>query len=521
MTYTVTFTNGNIYTTLGPGVVDSKLGGTPGGISIFGPSTVGYGQYVANNFVRLIENSASATPPTYPVAGQLWWDTATHVLSYFDGNKFKPCSSSQLGPTAPVSPLDGDQWWNTDTNQLNVYNGTAWMVVGPSYTKGQGVSGIVNTYVSDTSSKQHLVSELLLNGNVVAVISDDNSFPLASSISGLTTIQPGINLISSAIMNGVSFDSQRLSGLTWSAPAPIGIATPNTAAFTSVSASSATLSGISVASGNIVATTAMTVGSGNATITSNAANGTITVSNDPTTSSSVVTKNYSDTRDAAILAAANAYTNANVAALLGPSSTITTIGALSNAINNDPTYFNNVNVAIGFKANSYNPTFTGNVLLAGSLLPTANVASDIGSQTNNFNNVYAAAFVSQYADLAEKYEADNLYAPGTVVVFGGNKEITASSTYCDSRIAGVASTRPAYTMNDESSGLAIALTGKVPCKIIGPVKKGDILVNSSIAGVATVLASASQWVPGCTIGKSLVDDSNASLREVMIVVGRF
>lgn len=524
MTYTVTFTNGNVYTTLGPGVIDSKLGGSPGGISIFGPSTVGYGQYVANNFVRLLENSASSSPPTYPIAGQLWWDTATFVLSYFDGNKFKPCSSSELGPTPPTSPLDGDQWWNTTTNQLNVYNGASWMVVGPGYTKGQGISGVNNTYVTDVSSQQHLVSELTLNGNVVAIVSSDNAFSLATNISGITTVEPGINLISNALLNGVSFNSQRLLGSTWSSPLSIGNVTPNSGSFTTLSATAQTIGNVLISAGTISAPTTLTLGTGNATISTNSVNGTIVVSNDPTPAipKSVVTVGYSSAQDAATLASAKTYTDANVSALLGsPYPSVSNISALSSAINNDPLFFNNVYVAIGFKANANNPQLTGNVSVAGSIIPTGNVTSDIGSTTNNFNNVYAAGFISSYADLAEKYEADNLYSAGTVVVFGGDKEITVSSTYCDSRVAGVVSTMPAYTMNEDSNGLAIALTGKVLCKVVGPVKKGDILVNSTIDGVATALTLPSQWIPGCVIGKSLENDSNINLREITIVVGRF
>ena len=153
-------------------------------------------------------------------------------------------------------------------------------------------------------------------------------------------------------------------------------------------------------------------------------------------------------------------------------------------------------------------------------MPTANIASDIGSAAYNFRHIYSQAISSTFADLAEKYEADGLYTPGTVVVFGGDKEVTVSSEYCDSRIAGVVSTNPAYTMNNESGGLAIALTGKVPCKVIGAVKKGDILVNSSFAGIATTLMTG-HWVPGCVIGKSLENNSNTELREILISVGRF
>jgi hypothetical protein len=76
-------------------------------------------------------------------------------------------------------------------------------------------------------------------------------------------------------------------------------------------------------------------------------------------------------------------------------------------------------------------------------------------------------------------------------------------------------------MNDICSGTAVALTGMVPCKVIGPVKKGDIIVNSSIEGTGTRLLHNADWQPGCVIGKSLEDDNNTGIRIILVVVGRF
>ena len=114
----------------------------------------------------------------------------------------------------------------------------------------------------------------------------------------------------------------------------------------------------------------------------------------------------------------------------------------------------------------------------------SNGVGNIGSASNRFNTVFAIATSAQYADLAENYESDADYVPGTVVIFGGDKEITVTTTSADERVAGVISTNPAYLMNAATPGLAVALRGRVPVKVIGSVTKGDSLVTSSVAGYA-------------------------------------
>ena len=133
--------------------------------------------------------------------------------------------------------------------------------------------------------------------------------------------------------------------------------------------------------------------------------------------------------------------------------------------------------------------------------------------------VYATATTAQYADLAEIYEADDNYEPGTVVVFGGDKEVTTTSVLADHRVAGVISTNPAYLMNKDANGVAVALRGKVPCKVEGAVKKGDVLVSNVKPGTATALAPESANPPAwCIVGKSLEDSNDAGVKVINIVV---
>ena len=133
------------------------------------------------------------------------------------------------------------------------------------------------------------------------------------------------------------------------------------------------------------------------------------------------------------------------------------------------------------------------------------------------------ANTAKYADLAEMYEADDHYMPGTVMIFGGDHDVTISKNSHDTAIAGVVSTNPAYLMNDnfeQDNWVPVALTGRVPCMVRGPVAKGTLLVSSEIKGVACAL-DKSQYEPGCIIGKSMDIISDSSIKKIEIAVGRF
>lgn len=168
-------------------------------------------------------------------------------------------------------------------------------------------------------------------------------------------------------------------------------------------------------------------------------------------------------------------------------------------------------------------TLTG-LTMSGAIIPNANGTIAFGSTTARWSNIWGLASSAQYADLAEMYQADAEYSPATVMVFSGEKEITSSTITHDTAVAGVISTQPAYLMNDENgrSGiwLPLALTGRVPCRVKGPVKKGDVLVTSSTPGVAEKINNQS-YVPGCVIGKSLEEYLGTNITTIEVVVGRF
>ena len=142
------------------------------------------------------------------------------------------------------------------------------------------------------------------------------------------------------------------------------------------------------------------------------------------------------------------------------------------------------------------------------------VTGTIDASTATLIGTWAAT----YSDIAEFYEADAKYAPGTVVKIGGDKEITATDRAVDEDVFGVVSSQPAYVLNSGKEGLylPVALIGRVPVRATGPVKKGDRMVSSNVAGVARAMKDSEK---GCTVvsfGRALVDDDGDGERLVEV-----
>jgi hypothetical protein len=170
---------------------------------------------------------------------------------------------------------------------------------------------------------------------------------------------------------------------------------------------------------------------------------------------------------------------------------------------------------------------TGNLYIAGSagqaivhtgdIVPSANVTFNLGGPTNWYDTFYGLATQAQYADLAEKYLADAEYLPGTVVVFGGDQEITTTNTFADVRVAGVISSNPAYLMNAAAEGLPVALRGRVPVQVLGAVSKGDLLVTSAQAGFAQSVGQNNSYGQA-VFAKSLVTDGSNGSKIIEAVI---
>jgi hypothetical protein len=182
---------------------------------------------------------------------------------------------------------------------------------------------------------------------------------------------------------------------------------------------------------------------------------------------------------------------------------------------------NNIKVTNTNDNASFFPTFVDSSGTSETVyVDSANYSYNAFTNTLTVPILSGTATQARFADLAERYLADFAYEPGTVLVFGGTNEVTQSTIKGDRRVAGVVSTNPAHLMNAQLQGetvIDLALQGRVPCKVIGQVQKGDILVTSDVPGYAMVDNDPKM---GTVIGKAVGTKLDNDKGVVEVVVGR-
>jgi len=196
MPYTINKTDGTTVTTITDGTLDNTTS-----LTLFGKSYSGWGELLQENLIKLLENSASTSAPTAPLAGEIWYDKSTNQIKVYDGTSFKPTGGSKAQATAPSSPSAGDLWLDTDDNQVYVYTGTAWQLVGPVYSAGQTLSGWKIETINNNSGISKVIASMYVGNIRVAVLSKEAITP-QTAISGFASIAAGLTLNSTL---GASF----------------------------------------------------------------------------------------------------------------------------------------------------------------------------------------------------------------------------------------------------------------------------------------------------------------------------
>lgn len=164
---------------------------------------------------------------------------------------------------------------------------------------------------------------------------------------------------------------------------------------------------------------------------------------------------------------------------------------------------------------------SGTIQVSGGVIASGTAAAPTSATlVGNWTISPGSTFAATWADLAEYYSSDKEYDEGTVVEFGGEAEVRASTEKSTTRVAGVVSVKPGFIMNEGQQGtrVLIALQGRVPCKVVGKIKKGDLMVTSSITGIAVSAGTIAS--PGTIIGKALQDYDSDHIGKIEVAVGR-
>ncbi len=501
MAYTVNKTNSsaspNSYT-VQDGVVNTQTD-----LSFVGKGYAGYGELIAENFLALMENFANGSAPSKPIQGQLWYDSTNNRLKVYSGSVFVPAGANvPYQSLQPSSITQGDLWIDSDTGQLYYYNGSASVLVGPPSTTGN-TNGFTFDAILDSTDVTQNITKLFNDGNLIAIISEDTFTP-KTSISGFSTVSKGITLstaISDLKFQGTSTDSDKLGGVT---AANYLVANANDT--TSGTFGVVNDSGFTVGADSDLA---ITVDSAGVNISNVISDTDITFKvNDGGVTTTLMTMDGSAARIGIGTTTPTATLEVNgtiKATSITASATGDVTGNLTGNVSSSG-------------ANTMGTLVLSDKLTTQEIEPDTDATYDIGTTSLGYNTVFAKATSAQYADLAEIYESDSEYEVGTVVIFGGEKEITVSNMGSDPRVAGVISENPAYIMNSKATGQAVALQGKVPCKVVGQISKGDMLVtHSQHPGVAR---KGTNPTMGTVIGKALEEYNSTEIGTINIVAGR-
>lgn len=460
MAYQIDRYNRSLLTVVEDGTLDQTTD-----LRFVGKNYAGYGEIQNENFLFLLENFSNANPPPKALDGQTWYDSGLRKLKYFDGTAWRATGGSEVSMTAPIGLSTGDFWWDNGNDQLYVYNGFEFVLIGPQ-DAGEGRTQMVSQEVNDSTEQPRSVIVSFVGGVPVSIFSP-TEFELSStedlSEQGFNRISRGITLKDSS--DGFTTSAFRFKGTVTNADK----------------------------------------------LNNRLASEFITVDNPDFV-------NQITTGVDGILTAGDFSFSAEAVG------SDPLRGIISNTSGPDN--------EIQFKANNSNDATIHSVsITSGGIFPSVTDSFDLGSSSLRFRNVYAETFSggpatradtlkidtdtylsasvtaipstivarsdsnvifasefngtatsARYADLAEKYTTDQEYPTGTIMTVGGTKETTAASK--ESVVAGVVSAKPAFLMNSEIDGQALALVGRVPVRVIGTVQKGDKVYTSDINGVA-------------------------------------
>lgn len=467
MAYTINRFNGTVLTNVEDGTVDQTTD-----LKLIGKNYSGYGEAQNENFLFMLENFAGSSAPTKPISGMLWFDNTNNKIKVYDGAKWKPTGGAEVSATTPTGLSEGDLWWNSSSDQLyGLTDANDWILIGPQKA-GTGTTEMQSLTIYDEGRNTHSVIAAILNDKIKFIISKDDDFTpdvnagqteitqaIKDATGVLQTVFPkikkGITLADVDATTGVSTSTGINDDVLWGTAADAlrlgGV--PASSYRRSDQAIDFDDDGFYVGDGQDIRiyVPAADEGGDSETPYFKMENNKLSIQ-DATGNSNPV------------------WTFKNTGLEAGRSGLL--IGT-----SDDPV------------GTIYADTFNGQATAANSLAVSGTNRTASTAATNNTiaardssGNLTANIFTgtatkARYADLAEKYTvAEGVeHAVGTVMMIGRDSCCEMEPYQLQGVVAGVISEAPAYLMNAEIDGQAIALKGRVPVRVVYPIEKGQKL----------------------------------------------
>jgi hypothetical protein len=496
MAYQINRFNRSLLTTVEDGTLDETTD-----IKFVGKNYAGYGEAHNENFLFLLENFSGANEPPKPISGQLWFDSGAQRMKFRDSNnKWRTVGGAEVSASQPAGLATGDFWWDSANEQLYVYNGTEFILIGPQ-DAGDGITQMLSRTVIDTTDVSRSVIVAYVNDVPIHIISPSAAFTIknvaGNTIDGFGTVRQGITLRDTDNDNGITSSAYRFHGTATNADKLGGLNASEFArtADPSFDQQIEALNGIVVA--DVFSYTVENGFGGDEDY------GIIANTSGPNNEIKFRTKNAQGTlTDSIKIKHDGAYPVVNDTIDLGSSS-----------LTFDNVYANSFK-GIADQANELRHGVDGNDYRYAS---EANVAGTIAVRDANktitadiFNGIASQA---RFADLAEKYTVAVDHPVGTVMMICEHEGHEMCPCKLSSFPVGVISEKPAYLMNKSlKNAQAIALEGRVPVRVIGAVKKGDLLYVDANGCASTV------YTGNPRIGVALESNDNESEKLVEAIL---
>ena len=487
MAYAIDRYNNTLLTSVEDGTVDQTTD-----LKFIGKNYAGYGEIQNENFLFLLENFSGANQPARPLSGQVWFDSGASKLKFYDGAKWRTTGGAEIGATQPTGLAVGDFWWDSGNDQLYVYNGTVFVLIGPQ-NAGEGVTQMTSLEVLDTTSATRGIIASVIEDETIFVISptqfDLNASQTALITQGFDRINKGITMRNTKLATGgVTSTTDRFHGTATNADKLGGV--PYTNFIQSGAGNTLFTSAVETPDDGIL------VGDSNDfqfKIETNGFDGVIqNVTNNGEIKFKVTTAGGVLTHVATVTATGIVPATDNTFAL--GSASLAYSNVYANAFTGEASKAATMRVGTDFRSAS--ASATNNTVAVRDA--TGNIAANLFQGT---------ATQARYADLAEKYTTAQELAPGTAVAVCSHPDHEVEPAVASNHCIGVVSTDPAYMMNSEADGQYIGLKGRLPVRVKGAVRKGDV-VYAMADGVCTTIATTA------LVGIALA--SNDSVEEKLI-----
>jgi hypothetical protein len=520
MPYNLRTFDGRPFTIVNDGVVDRQ-----GSSSLYfvGKDVKDYGTIQNDNFLWLLENFAGTIEPINKVQGQIWFDKGTLQPKVYDGNEWRTIALTSVGTTTAANISTGELWFDTSKEQLFAKGSSEFVLIGPEKVPGYGKTKFESVKIFDTGNLGHACIVIYSDGDILGAVSNDE-FDVKNTEAvyqaGIVRIGRGFNLVSGAEVTQEKIFAQQIEDEiitgNWTFDSNDGMYIKNTQF--KVTGTDLKISGIDTFT---IETDALIPGKTTTNLGSPSNKFSKIYANEINAGSSITEINL--VGQLRVNNSSRIFPGSDASIALGQAnarwSTVFTSAINAGASTSQGNIIGNWVLEGNSTIDASLGTLKSKLLTTGSVNDSGTIEGQWQiTSGSNLNFAAGAVVFANYADIAEKYKSDKEYEPGTVVEFGGSAEVTACREESSTKVAGVVTTNPAQILNsDLDDSVAIALVGRVPCRVVGDIKKGDLLVSSNVPGAAIANNNPR---PGTLIGKAMEDYNSFKVGKIEIMVIR-